>query len=65
LKNFDLSDQVERFDLVNISNSQFLFGEKWHFWPWTYPGKKFLISYNNINDHSFFVNLAKVSLAYP
>jgi hypothetical protein len=37
LKNFDLSDQLQ-FDLANISNAHFLFGEKWHFWPWTYPG---------------------------
>ena len=39
LKNFDLSDQLQ-FDLANISNSQFLYGEKWHFWPWSYPGKE-------------------------
>ena len=38
LKNFDLSDQLQ-FPIGNISNSQFLFGERWHYWPWTYPGK--------------------------
>ena len=50
LKNFDMSDQ-NQFGLINATNSNFLYAEPWHFWPWTYPG---LFVY--LNSFNFMFN---------